>query len=145
MKLISIIILAVVCFFSGFVSAAEPQDPTGKIETFLRGVIAGGVNESFDKIVAGSPLEKNVEAITSLKKQAVSEIVICGMPLDYEFVKSGVFGLSITEMFYVLKCQLRPLVWKFTFYKPLDTWVLIDISLGQRVGDENLLRNPTAY
>jgi len=123
---------------SVFVKAGEPLSPEDITNTFFTTLIKGDISGSYEFLFRGSsiPIDKP-QAVVLLKQQTQNALSLYGKILGYEFIKEEKFGSAIVRRLYVLKSEKGPIIWEFHFYKPKESWFLINVAFND---EYNLLR-----
>lgn len=114
--------------------AAEPLGPRESCETFLTSIAKGDIPTAYDKLFEGSPLPaEKPQAVTLAKSQTAVALPLYGKILGFELVKEERYGSSIARFVYVLKSEKLPIEWEFYFYRPKDSWFLVNVSFNDQL------------
>ncbi len=127
---LAIFIALAVCPYSGL---ADSDLPTGKTDAFFKQILAGDIDGAYNHLFAGSSIPENKpQAVAYLKQQTTSALSLYGKPLGYELIRKEHFGRSLTRVVYILHTKMLPIVWELFFYKPKDSWFLVNIVFNDK-------------
>jgi hypothetical protein len=59
-------------------------------------------------------------------------MTLYGKILAVEKIREEHFGQSIVRLVYILKFNAVPTTWEFYFYKPKNTWFMVDITFNDQ-------------
>ncbi len=102
--------------------AAAETDPVvvalhDRATRFLEGVSMGEARTAYPKLLAGSPLLKQTDAIKELVQQTDELGTKYGRSWAFERISAKRAGKDLVLMKYLYKCESFPVVWYFTFYR----------------------------
>lgn len=70
--------------------------------------------------------------VSHLKSQTQSKLPAYGKILGYELTKEEEYGSSVVKLIYILKSEKAPTVWEFIFYKPNESWYLVNATFSDQ-------------
>lgn len=74
----------------------------------------------------------NADRYERIKADIMSQTEANGEMLGYEFVDEERIGESLVRLTYMAKYQRNPAVVYFTWYKPQDRWIIIDMKFDSK-------------
>ncbi len=105
-----------------------------KADAFLGQLMAGSIGPAYDGILAGSNSSKlTPQLIAQFKQQSAGIPRVYGRFLGFERVSSPRVGDSIVQLLYVVKHELHPIVWEFSFYRVKDDWFVVKIRFNDQL------------
>jgi hypothetical protein len=124
------------------VVCAEPLHPTVKsVEVFFQSLAPGKTTAALDRLFGGSPMrELKPQALALLSQQIETPLNLYGKVIGAELLKEEDVSPSLRHVSFLLKQELMPTHWSFTFYKPKDKWVLVWITFNDQV--QNVTTGP---
>jgi hypothetical protein len=96
---------------------AELEALDQKIKQFLQTTIDDDVHAAFQELLAGSPLARQTEAVTSLEQKTRELQARYGLCRNVEQVSAKRVGRDLVLMKYLYNCESFPVVWYFTYYR----------------------------
>ena len=130
-KCIPALVLVALIFLAHAGHAQEPDEFT---ENFFKMVLAGKISPAYDQLFAGSPItEQKPQAVNALKRQTSTVLPLYGRMLGFEKIEEKKIGKSIVRLLYILKLEMMPTVWEFYFYKPADSWYLVNVKFNDEL------------
>jgi hypothetical protein len=151
--LFSGIILFVGVLLISYVARAQPYAPTepykeldDRIKSFFEDIIANPASASaFDSILATGSLSSTgnlIDSSISEMKTKLDDVKIrFGNFKDFEKIDAKPIGKDLVIIRYLLKCELYPVVWSFTFYRRPNSTTSLTTPQWQTIGlrfDTNL-------
>lgn len=98
--------------------AGDSKSPKEQAEAFLSLIKAGDIPSAYKQLIEDKPAEE-VEAYTT---QTEGLLTNYGEITGIDLAKEKEHGPSLVELVYILKTPSAPIIWKFFFYKPEDSW-----------------------
>jgi len=103
--------------------AQEKPDPVlealdGKVKLFLEAISMGESQAAYQKLLAGSRLAKQTDAVKGLVERARDFKTRFGEYRSFERIAAKRVGNDLVLVKYLYKCEHFPVVWYFTFYRP---------------------------
>ena len=89
----------------------------GRVSQFLESVSMGEAQDAYPKLLAGSPLLKQTDAIEELIQRTGELKTKYGRSWAFERISVKRVGKDVALMTYLYKCESFPVVWYFTFYR----------------------------
>jgi hypothetical protein len=131
-KKLSIIALLIL-LVSASTSYADDNTPVQMAETFFQTVEKGQISLAYDQLFVNSSIPTSKpQAVQLLKTQTQTAMTLYGNILSVEKIHEEHFGQSIVRLVYVLKFNAVPTAWEFYFYKPKNTWFMVDITFNDQ-------------
>ena len=118
---------------AGAVYAEKGAAPRERAEASLARVGKGEIVPAYDDLFAGSPvLSAKPQALDAMKRQTEAGLPLYGKPIGFELQNEKKFGASIVRLTYIQRLEQHPLVWRFWFYKPTDTWFVDYVTFNDQ-------------
>jgi len=105
------------------------------VDRFFSGIARGEIDSAYKELTKNSKLADKVDEIKALKEKTRQAAEMFGEIVGSELVEEENVGMHLTRMTYISFGKNYPLRWRFYFYRPDETWRLIDIRV-----DDSLLR-----
>jgi hypothetical protein len=114
---------------------AEPEADTPEkiIARFFSYLQRKEVDQAYDQLTRGTKIADRVEDVKTLKAKTREAINVFGPILGYDSVAKKSVGTRLISYTGVSLGKDFPLRWRFYFYKPQDTWKLIDLRVDDRL------------
>ena len=129
MKKLTVFITAMVLV--GFSHAGFAKEPAEFTEAFFSMLKTGKISEAYDQLFVGSPVPaQKPQALEMIKRQTASALPLFGKIVGVEKIRDERIGESIVRLVYVLKLDRSPTVWEFYFYKPKNSWFLVNVNFN---------------
>lgn len=113
--------------------AAEPTMPKNEADAFFTSIRKGEISGGYDRLFIGSSIPQDKpQAVTLLKTQTQTVLLLYGKMLGHDFIKEEKLGSALVRLVYVLKSEKAPTIWEFYFYKPKEHWFLAKITLDDQ-------------
>ena len=113
--------------------AAERTVPKEKADAFFTSIRKGDISGGYDRLLLGSSIpEDKPQAVTLLKTQTQTGLPLYGKVLGYELIKEEKFGSTVVRLLYILKSEKGPTTWELYFYKPKESWFLVNINFNDQ-------------
>ena len=118
----SLLALAIGCVAASAALGQEKPDPVldlldGKVKQFLEAVSMGEPQSAYQRLLAGSPLAKQTEAVKSLVEKTQDLKTRYGEYRTFERIAAKRVGSDLVLLKYLYKCEHFPVIWYFTFYR----------------------------
>jgi hypothetical protein len=107
--------------------------PAQIIADFFTDLEAGKINEGYARLTKDSKIAEKPEELKTLKAKTVEAIEVFGAIAGYDFVESRSIGSRLLRATYISQGKVFPLRWRFYFYKPEDSWRLIDMRVDDKL------------
>jgi hypothetical protein len=118
----SFLSLLIGCVAVSAASAQEKPDPVlelldGKVKQFLEAVSMGEAQSAYQRLLAGSPLAKQTDAVKTLVEKTQGLKFKYGEYRTFERIAAKRVGSDLVLMKFLYKCEQFPVIWYFTFYR----------------------------
>jgi len=124
MKKFAALIIVLTLHYSPLAFAQDPE-PSARIETMLKSLKPGELEFAIPAFAKDSLIPKGV--VDSIMAQTKSVMTLDKSILGYELIQEQNIGTSVKRFTYVLKMSDQPVYWNFSFYKPADKWVPLNL------------------
>lgn len=116
-------------------SGANPlyDGPAQIVATFFGALRDGKIDEGYTTLTKDSNIAEKPEQLKQLKAKTREAIEVFGVISGYDFVESRAIGQRLVRATYVSQGKVFPLRWRFYFYKPEDSWRLIDMRVDDKL------------
>lgn len=103
-----------------------------RVDDFLNAVAEDRVEAAVDNLLKASPLLKDTKRVSRLKESIGQELPKYGNFVDAEPIKLEKVGRSLIRSTALYRGTDYPVVWHFTFYRPLDDgeWTLVALQFN---------------
>jgi len=91
------------------------------------------VDQAYNVLTKGSKIAEKPEELKQLKAKTQEAIEVFGAISGYDLVDSKSVGNRLVRATYASHGKIYPLRWRFYFYKPEDTWRLIDMRVDDKL------------
>src|SRR5207253_862216 len=110
---------------------AEPETdgPEKIIARFFSYLQRREVDQAYDQLTRGTKIAERAEDVKTLKAKTKEAISVFGPILGYDSVSRKSVGVRLVSYTLVSLGKEFPLRWRFYFYKPQETWRLIDLRV----------------
>ena len=112
---------------------AEAESPEKIIARFFAYLERKEVDQAYDQLTRGTKIAERSEDVRTLKSKTKEAITVFGPILGYESVVKKNVGTRLVSYTLLSLGKEFPLRWRFYFYKPQDTWRLIDMRVDDRL------------
>ena len=109
-------------------------DPAKQVDAFFQVLIEGRVQAAYDQLLRGTIIQGSTEVV-NLKAMTERAIKAYGDIIGYETTESKYLGTRLVRVTCYSTGKRLPLRWRFYFYKPIDSWKLIDIRASDRLAE----------
>ena len=111
----------------------EADGPEKIIARFFSYLQRKEVDQAYDQLTRGTKIAERAEDVKTLKSKTKEAINVFGPILGFDsVVKKNVGGRLVSYTMLSLGKE-SPLRWRFYFYKPVDSWKLIDLRVDDRL------------
>ena len=114
-------------------TTAEADGPEKIIVRFFAQLQKKEVDVAYDQLTRGTKIAERAEDVRTLKSKTKEAINVFGPILGYDSVVTKKVGTRLVSYTLLSLGKEFPLRWRFYFYKPQDTWKLIDIRVDDRL------------
>jgi hypothetical protein len=114
---------------------AEPEadGPEKIIARFFSYLQRKEVDQAYDQLTRGTKIAERAEDVKTLKAKTKEAITVFGPMLGFDTVRKKDIGARLVSYTALSLGKEFPLRWRFYFYKPQDTWKLIDLRVDDRL------------
>jgi hypothetical protein len=113
------------------VGEAEPPEKT--IARFFAYLQRKEVEQAYDQLTRGTKIAERAEDVKMLKSKTKDALAVFGAMQGYEVVATRKVGERLLSHTVLSLGKDFPLRWRFYFYKPGETWRLIDMRVDDRL------------
>ena len=117
----------------GEAAPAENDSPEKIIARFFAYLERKEVDQAYDQITRGTKIAERAEDVRTLKSKTKEAITVFGPILGFDSVVKKNVGTRLVSYTMLSLGKEFPLRWRFYFYKPQDTWRLIDLRVDDRL------------
>ena len=107
--------------------------PSQVVATFFGALRSGKIDEGYATLTKDSNIAEKPEQLKQLKAKTREAIEVFGAISGYDFVESRAIGQRLVRATYVSQGKIFPLRWRFYFYKPGNSWRLIDMRVDDKL------------
>jgi hypothetical protein len=128
-----LLVFTIFLFSSTVVLSAVPNDPREMADALMTALQKGDIAGGFDRLFVGSSIpQAKPQAVELLKSQTQMGLGLYGKIQGFELLKEEKHGTSLVKYLYILKSEKAPTIWEFYFYKPVDSWFLVNIVFNDQ-------------
>jgi hypothetical protein len=113
--------------------ASDADGPDKIIARFFAQLQRREVDVAYDQLTRGTKIAERAEDVRTLKSKTKEAITVFGPMLGYDSVVTKKVGTRLVSYTLLSLGKEFPLRWRFYFYKPMDTWKLIDLRVDDRL------------
>jgi hypothetical protein len=113
----------------------EPETPERTIARFFAYLQRREVDQAYDQLTRGTKIAEHAEDVKMLKSKTKDAIAVFGALGGYEVVDTRKVGDRLISYRVISLGKDFPLLWRFYFYKPVDSWRLIDMRVEDRLAE----------
>lgn len=107
--------------------------PRSAAEGFLEALAQGSIAPAYDALFKGSPLPTDKpQAVDAVKRQTEAMLPVYGKALGFDLVDSKTYGTHVARLTYIQALEKHPVVWRFWFYKPSDSWYVASVFFNDQ-------------
>ena len=114
-------------------SETEADGPEKIIARFFSYLLRREVDQAYDQLTRGTKIAERAEDVKTLKAKTKEAITVFGPMLGYDTVVKKNVGSRLVSYTLLSLGKEFPLRWRFYFYKPQETWRLIDLRVDDRL------------
>ena len=111
----------------------DADSPDKIIGRFFAQLQKREVDQAYDQLTRGTKIAERADDVRTLKSKTKEAITVFGPMLGYDSVVTKKVGTRLVSYTLLSLGKEFPLRWRFYFYKPMDTWKLIDIRVDDRL------------
>ncbi|MDZ4744132.1 MAG: hypothetical protein SGI98_12045 [Verrucomicrobiota bacterium] len=104
-----------------------PPEILKSVDHFFTTLKQDKVTQAFDDILTNTKVKDRTSEVNDMKAKTTTLLLEFGKVQDYELVNVKKIGSRIFVLTFLSYSEAYPLRWNMTFYKPSETWRLIDI------------------
>ena len=112
---------------------AEAESPEKIIARFFSYLQRKEVDQAYDQLTRGTKIAERAEDVRTLKSKTKEAITVFGPILGFDSVVKKNVGSRLVSYTMLSLGKEFPLRWRFYFYKPQDSWRLIDLRVDDRL------------
>lgn len=105
----------------------SPSELKSNLDGFFSGLLEGNATKAYDALVKGQPLAEKEEELKFMINMTQQALTLYGKSTTSELVDTKSAGARLMTVTYLTHHQKAPLRWKVICYKPLSSWIIIDI------------------
>jgi len=117
----------------GNVAGAVPDGVAQMVAQFFVSLQKNEVDAAYANLTKGSQIAEKPQELKQLKQKTQVAIEVFGAINGYDLVDSKSVGSRLVRTTYASHGKVYPLRWRFYFYKPDDTWRLIDMRVDDKL------------
>lgn len=106
-----------------------------QIEEFFTALEKHQVDDAYAQLLKGTRIAERTNEVANLKSKTQQAISLFGDVQGRELIEARSVGSRLLSVTYLSLGRDYPLRWRFYYYKPADTWRLIDIRVDDRLAD----------
>ena len=114
-------------------AASETDSPEKIIARFFSYLQRKEVDQAYDQLTRGTKIAERAEDVRTLKSKTKEAITVFGPILGHDSVVKRNVGTRLVSYTMLSLGKEFPLRWRFYFYKPQETWKLIDLRVDDRL------------
>jgi hypothetical protein len=107
--------------------------PAKMVADFFASLRDGKIEEGYAALTKDSKIAEKPEEVKTLKAKTREAIEVFGNISGFDFVESRSIGMRLVRATYVSQGKVFPLRWRFYFYKPENSWRLIDMRVDDKL------------
>ncbi len=105
-----------------------PAEIAGPIDKFFKTLKTGDYVGAYDSFLAGTRLGTQTEKKSFFISKTQDAFGIYGKLNDAEIFDNYSVGSNVIVLTYLSRHDIQPLRWRFVYYRPDKTWVLINMG-----------------
>jgi hypothetical protein len=113
--------------------AGVPDGIAQMVAIFFGSLQRVEVDQAYSVLTKGSKIADKPEELKQLKSKTQEAIEVFGSILGYDLVEARSVGNRLVRATYASHGKVYPLRWRFYFYKPDETWRLIDMRVDDKL------------
>jgi len=107
--------------------------PAQMVANFFGALRDGKIDDGYAVLTKDSKIAEKPEELRQLKAKTREAIEVFGQISGFDFVESRAVGQRLVRATYISQGKVFPLRWRFYFYKPVDSWRLIDMRVDDKL------------
>ncbi|EDY19248.1 hypothetical protein CfE428DRAFT_3425 [Chthoniobacter flavus Ellin428] len=107
--------------------------PSQIVANFFAALEGGKIDEGYAALTKDSKIAEKPDELKQLKTKTREAIEVFGAIVGYDFVEAHAVGERLVRATYVSQGKVFPLRWRFYFYKPENSWRLIDMRVDDKL------------
>ncbi len=107
--------------------------PAQIVANFFAALREGKIDDGYAALTKDSKIAEKPEELKQLKNKTREAIAVFGTIVGFDFVESRAIGQRLVRATYISQGKVFPLRWRFYFYKPEDSWRLIDMRVDDKL------------
>jgi hypothetical protein len=111
----------------------EPETPERTIARFFLYLQRKEVDQAYDQLTRGTKIAEHAEDVKMLKSKTKDALAFFGAISGFEIIDTKKVGERLISYRVISLGKDFPLLWRFYFYKPFDSWRLIDMRVEDRL------------
>ena len=115
------------------IPAGVPDGIAQIVAVFFGSLQKAEVDQAYNVLTKGSKIAEKPEELRQLKAKTQEAIEVFGAIAGYDLVQAKSVGDRLVRATYASHGKVYPLRWRFYFYKPEDTWRLIDMRVDDKL------------
>jgi hypothetical protein len=113
--------------------AGVPDGIAQMVAVFFGSLEKVEVDQAYSILTKGSKIAEKPEELKQLKAKTQEAIEVFGAIAGYDLVEAKSVGNRLVRATYASHGKVYPLRWRFYFYKPEDSWRLIDMRVDDKL------------
>jgi len=107
--------------------------PSQIVANFFASLEGGKIDEGYAALTKDSKIAEKPDELKQLKAKTREAIDVFGSIVGYDFVEAHAVGQRLVRATYISQGKIFPLRWRFYFYKPENSWRLIDMRVDDKL------------
>ncbi len=113
--------------------AGVPDGIAQMVAVFFGSLQRSEFEQAYNVLTKGSKIAEKPPELKQLKTKTQEAIEVFGVISGYDLVEAKTVGNRLVRATYASHGTIYPLRWRFYFYKPEDTWRLIDMRVDDKL------------
>jgi hypothetical protein len=110
-----------------------PAEIRAQIDKFFGQVKAGQNEKAFQELVSGTRLAAKEDEIKTLIGGADQAVAMYGKLIQAELYDNHPIGSNLLSLTYLSMHPIKPLRWRFVFYRPDKAWTLMNVRFDDAI------------
>jgi hypothetical protein len=115
------------------IDPTEADAPEKTIARFFGHLQRKDVETAYEQLTKNTKIAERPDDVRMLKSKTTDAIKVFGMMSGYDQISKKAVGERLLCYTYLSLGKEFPLRWRFYFYKPQDSWKLIDLRVDDRL------------
>lgn len=107
--------------------------PAQMVTNFFASLRENKIDDGYAVLTKDSKIAEKPEELKQLKAKTREAIDVFGAISGFDFVESRAIGQRLVRATYISQGKVFPLRWRFYFYKPENSWRLIDMRVDDKL------------